>query len=227
MSTSDPRHGGIGHAPDAPPEALATARNTRDWRPSLRVLVFVAAAFAIGALLFLALWWRDRGNDFYRAEGAPQTAEGQQFEPLPAPAPAASPDSNASGMGETPMATDMPSPRAVQTRPLPAPRPTPPSPAERASSTTESAPPLPVESPAPSYPPAALRNHESGTVLLRVHVDANGNPYAVDLMQSSRSRSLDRAATQAVKRWRFRPALRDGQPVPGEVQVPISFNAER
>jgi protein TonB len=91
----------------------------------------------------------------------------------------------------------------------------------------ESTPPAPIQSPAPSYPPAALRNRESGTVLLRVHVDTGGNPYAVDLLRSSRSRSLDRAATEAVKRWRFRPAMQDGQPVPGVVQVPITFTAER
>ena len=39
--------------------------------------------------------------------------------------------------------------------------------------------------------------------------------------------TLDRAATEAVKRWRFRPAMQGGQPVSGEVQVPITFNAER
>ena len=60
---------------------------------------------------------------------------------------------------------------------------------------------------------------------MRVHVGPDGVPMAVDLVQSSRSRSLDRAATEAVQRWRFRPAQRNGQPVDGEVQVPISFNA--
>jgi protein TonB len=87
--------------------------------------------------------------------------------------------------------------------------------------------PQPIEMPAPSYPPRALRNGESGTVLLRVHVGADGIPYDVDLVQSSRSRLLDRAASDAVRRWRFRPAMRGGQPVAGEVQVPIAFNATR
>ena len=87
--------------------------------------------------------------------------------------------------------------------------------------------PQPIQSPAPSYPAQALRNGESGTVLLRVHVGADGIPYDVDLVQSSRSRALDRAASDAVRGWRFRPATRGGQPVPGEVQVPISFNADR
>jgi protein TonB len=227
MSTSDPRDGGTGHATGPRPEALAPARNARDWRPSLRVLLSVVAAFAIGALLFMALWWRDRGNDFYRAQGIPPAAESQQFEPLPAPAPGGRPDGIPSDTGETPIATDMPPPRAIQPRPAPTPRPAPPLPPERALSTRESTPPAPIQSPAPTYPPAALRNRESGTVLLRVHVDTSGNPYAVDLLKSSRSRSLDRAAAEAVKRWRFRPAMQGGSPVPGEVQVPITFNAER
>jgi protein TonB len=87
--------------------------------------------------------------------------------------------------------------------------------------------PVPIQSPAPRYPPDALRNGESGTVLLRVHVSAEGLPVAIYLVRSSRSRSLDRAATEAVKRWRFRPAQRNGEPVSGVVQVPISFAVDR
>jgi protein TonB len=41
------------------------------------------------------------------------------------------------------------------------------------------------------------------------------------------SRSLDRAASDAVRRWRFRPAVREGQAVAGTIQVPITFNLER
>jgi protein TonB len=87
--------------------------------------------------------------------------------------------------------------------------------------------PVPIDSPAPRYPPAALRRGESGTVVLRVHVGADGVPHAVDVVDSSRSRLLDRAAAEAVKRWRFRPAQRDGQAVSGQVQVPIAFDAKR
>ncbi|MDB6163233.1 MAG: tonb protein [Xanthomonadaceae bacterium] len=86
---------------------------------------------------------------------------------------------------------------------------------------------MPVSAPAPGYPPDAFRNGESGTVVLRVHVGADGNVSSVDLVQSSHSRSLDRAASDAVKRWRFRPAQHDGQPVAGVVQIPIAFNADR
>jgi protein TonB len=86
---------------------------------------------------------------------------------------------------------------------------------------------VPISSPAPDYPREALRNGESGTVLLRVRVGADGVPAQVDVVQSSRSRVLDRAASETVARWRFRPAQRDGRAVAGDVQVPIAFNPAR
>ena len=35
---------------------------------------------------------------------------------------------------------------------------------------------------------------------------------------------LDRAAMEAVRRWTFRPATRNGQPVTATVIVPLEFN---
>ncbi|MEO6264246.1 MAG: energy transducer TonB [Luteimonas sp.] len=213
MSTPAPRNDG--------PTRLAS------WRPSRRVLLLAGIAFAIGLLLFLLLWWSDRDNDFYRAGDESQTAEGQQFEPLPAPLPAD--ESSASGMRESDNDAAGSGPRIVETSPAPVAPPLPPAPPSPPDdiALAPGSTPVPIESPAPRYPRDALRHGESGTVLLRVHVGPDGVPYAVDLVQSSRSRSLDRAASDAVKRWRFRPAQRDGQPVAGEVQVPISFNADR
>jgi len=192
------------------------------WKP----LLLIAAAVAVGLLLFLLLWWRDRDNAFYRAESLPRTSEGQQFEPLPAPLPAGQAGENASGLGRaseeagTASAPDLGSPPAAPTGPAPPPAPRPPI----ATAAIEA--PVPVDSPAPRYPREALRSGDSGTVLLRVHVDAEGRPQQVDLVESSHSRALDRAATDAVRRWRFRPAQRNGQPVEGVVQVPIAFNAD-
>ncbi len=198
---------------------------------SRRAWLIAALAFGIGLVLFLLLWAGDRGNDFYRAGPRQESAAGQQFEPLPAPLPAGEPDDNASGM-QPPGQGEQTFPQIVEEAlpPLPAPPPiaapaTPPAP-----STATMAPgdmPIPLESPAPRYPPQALRRGESGTVLLRVHVGPDGVPYAVDLVQSSHSRLLDRAASEAVRRWRFLPAQRNGRPVSGIVEVPIAFDARR
>lgn len=79
--------------------------------------------------------------------------------------------------------------------------------------------------PPPPYPVAALRNHEQGTVLLRVRVDADGAPASVVIERSSGSRALDQAARQQVLRhWRFVPARVDGQAVPADGLVPVSFS---
>lgn len=84
-----------------------------------------------------------------------------------------------------------------------------------------------LNQPAPEYPATAQRSGEEGTVIVRVDVDANGNPIDVELAQSSRSRDLDRAALRAVRGWTFEPAIRDGKPVASSVQVPVDFRLER
>jgi protein TonB len=64
-------------------------------------------------------------------------------------------------------------------------------------------------------------------VLIRIDVDSSGRPHSMDIIRASGSRHLDRAALVAARSWRFQPALRDGQPVQGSVNVPISFDARR
>ena len=39
-------------------------------------------------------------------------------------------------------------------------------------------------------------------------------------------RDLDRAAMEAVRRWTFKPATRNGQPIVTDVLVPITFNPQ-
>ncbi|MGO4781674.1 energy transducer TonB [Lysobacter sp. 2RAB21] len=51
-----------------------------------------------------------------------------------------------------------------------------------------------------------------------------GDTGAVDVAETSGSRMLDRAAVNAVRSWRFRPAMRGGWPAADVVMVPITFN---
>ena len=85
--------------------------------------------------------------------------------------------------------------------------------------------PRPVSTPAPGYPRNALRSGAAGNVQLRIEVGADGVPTDVEVVGSSRNRELDRAAVQAVRRWRFAPAMRGGVPVAASVQQTISFEA--
>jgi outer membrane biosynthesis protein TonB len=80
-------------------------------------------------------------------------------------------------------------------------------------------------------------------VVLSVDVDANGNVSNVNVAKSlgqdtrlsvrpeysaptvvkSLAAALDEKAVEAVKTWKFRPALRDGAPVAVRVSVDINF----
>lgn len=80
-----------------------------------------------------------------------------------------------------------------------------------------------LDNPAPAYPPLSRRLREQGTVLLRVHVDANGAAAQVELKQSSGHARLDQTAMDTVQRWRFTPARQGGAAVAGWVIVPVSF----
>lgn len=114
-------------------------------------------------------------------------------------------------------------PQPVPVAPPPMPEPPPP-PARVA---TDSPVPIPGQTPAPNYPRRALRSGVEGTVLVRVDVGPDGVPTSVGISRSSRSRDLDRAAIDAVERWRFQPAMVDGRPTVGTVVVPIEFQARR
>ncbi|HET7126339.1 MAG TPA: energy transducer TonB [Lysobacter sp.] len=84
-----------------------------------------------------------------------------------------------------------------------------------------------ASAPAPAYPRDALRAGITGTVLLEVLVDVDGSPLKVTIHRSSGNHDLDRAAQfQVQKRWRFRPASRNGVPVQAIGIVPIDFRLD-
>jgi protein TonB len=78
----------------------------------------------------------------------------------------------------------------------------------------------------PVYPVEARSRHETGRVVLRVHVSAAGSAAAVDIVTSSGHSLLDQAALSAILAWRFDPATRAGFAVPGQVDVPVDFRID-
>jgi len=80
--------------------------------------------------------------------------------------------------------------------------------------------------PTPSYPPDAYARRQQGRVLLEVRLNERGVVEDISVWQSSGVASLDRAALEAVRQWRFEPARRDGKPVPIVVTVPVRFSIE-
>ena len=81
-----------------------------------------------------------------------------------------------------------------------------------------------LSNPAPVYPSESLRHGEQGTVLLRVHVSADGRALSVEIEKSSGFPRLDVSAMEAVQTWKFVPAKRGGEPIESWVDVPVIFS---
>lgn len=75
----------------------------------------------------------------------------------------------------------------------------------------------------PDYPTSARRLGIEGTALLGVRVETDGRVGDVVLKQSAGHPDLDRAAAEAVRRWRFEPARRGRDAVSMWVEVPVEF----
>lgn len=77
----------------------------------------------------------------------------------------------------------------------------------------------------PRYPVESRRLREAGTVVLMVMVDEDGRVTAISIATSSGSDRLDKAALNAVRRWRWSPTVIDGQPVRvrGLVRIPFEL----
>ncbi|MEO7885505.1 MAG: energy transducer TonB [Polaromonas sp.] len=81
-----------------------------------------------------------------------------------------------------------------------------------------------AESPGLAYPARARRLMEEGVVRLRVEVLASGNAGKVRLRQSSGSATLDAAAVEGVKKFKFNPArTKSGRTVSSWVDLPVKY----
>lgn len=80
--------------------------------------------------------------------------------------------------------------------------------------------------PLPDYPSAARRRAIQGRAVVRATVAADGRVASVELVRSTSHDMLDRAAVEAVRRWRFTPARRGEVAIAGAVDVPVVFRLE-
>jgi iron complex outermembrane receptor protein len=76
-----------------------------------------------------------------------------------------------------------------------------------------------TDSPAAIYPQGST---EHASVLTLVTVDASGAVTGAEVVESGGA-AFDAAALEAVKRWKFAPATRDGTPIPARIRIPFRF----
>lgn len=74
----------------------------------------------------------------------------------------------------------------------------------------------------PEFSEEARKNKWQGVVILRLIIGVDGKPHDISV-QRTLGMGLDEKAVEAVKQWRFEPGTKDGQPVPVEVSMEVSF----
>jgi periplasmic protein TonB len=74
----------------------------------------------------------------------------------------------------------------------------------------------------PEYSEEARKAKYQGTVVLYVVVDEKGNPRDLKVVRAL-GLGLDQKAIEAVQKWRFKPGLKDGKPVPVAAQIEVNF----
>ncbi len=79
-----------------------------------------------------------------------------------------------------------------------------------------------LSTPDPEYSEEARKAKYQGTVVLWLIVDQNGHPQQVRVARSL-GMGLDQKAIEAVKQWKFEPAMKDGKPVAVQINVEVNF----
>ena len=86
-------------------------------------------------------------------------------------------------------------------------------------------PPKALSMPSPNYPMDARQRGIGGTIFLHLTVGVDGMPHDITIKRGL-TPQLNQAALQAASQYRFRPAKKDGQPVPVEIDVEIKFRPD-
>jgi protein TonB len=82
--------------------------------------------------------------------------------------------------------------------------------------------PILIHSIAPKFPESARNAKVGGSVLVNLQVDTNGNPNHVRAIRGV-GYNFDESAVDAVKQYRFKPAMKAGKPVPVQLNVEVNF----
>ena len=87
----------------------------------------------------------------------------------------------------------------------------------------DATPPQATWRPDPPYPDEAVRHHADGIVVVSFLINAAGDVTDVELKSPPLGYGLDESVLGTVRTWKFRPAMRDGKPVPVRVGFKMTF----
>ena len=87
-------------------------------------------------------------------------------------------------------------------------------------------PPTTISAPDPEYSEQARQKRYEGTVRLWCIVDVDGLLKDIRV-QRSLGEGLDQKAIEAVKKWKFRPATFEGDPVPVMINIDLNFRMRK
>jgi len=78
-----------------------------------------------------------------------------------------------------------------------------------------------VKKVAPAYPASAMQMHKQGTVELMATIAKDGSIERIKVLGGDPL--FAKSASDAVKQWKYRPYLLNGEPVEIETQITINF----
>jgi TonB family protein len=83
-------------------------------------------------------------------------------------------------------------------------------------------PPKAISAPDPKYPDLPPDAEPLGTVVMLIGITTKGHVEPVRVVHSDEA-AFEKTAVETVKKWKFRPAQKDGHPVPVQVTVEMKF----
>jgi len=82
--------------------------------------------------------------------------------------------------------------------------------------------PIPVKWADPPYSEEARRSRRQGAITVAIVIDTEGNVSKAQVVKAL-GQGLDQNALETVRKWKFRPATRDGEPVAARLLVHFNF----
>jgi protein TonB len=82
--------------------------------------------------------------------------------------------------------------------------------------------PKPISQPAPAYPQKLRKAGIEGVVLLMFNVRSDGTTAKITVIKSDHP-GFNEPAIEAVRKWRFKPGMKNGRAVTARVRIPIPF----